>query len=266
MHSSELSTVFDKNTALYERYRPQYPHELYKEIFRFAPIHQSSQVLEIGIGAGNATLPMLKTGCRLTAVEPSQKFASFCQEKFSNYPSFCVLNDKFEEATLTKNSFDLIFSASAFHWIEEKTGFSKVYSLLRNNGLFALFANHPFACADEPVLSEEIQEIYSHYYYRFWQKAPKVQIEFTENQARIKSLRGEKYGFEIGKYGLFQRSRILNSDDYIALLSTYSDHISIEESIRTKFFLAIKNAIRRHGDRLTVRDTIDLELWIKRSF
>ena len=48
--------------------------------------------------------------------------------------------------------------------------------------------------------------------------------------------------------------------EYIALLGTYSDHIAIDEWIRTEFFGGIENAINRHGGAITVYDTIDLQL------
>ena len=42
------------------------------------------------------------------------------------------------------NTFDLVFSASAFHWVPEKIGYEKVFSMLKNGGVFARFANHPY--------------------------------------------------------------------------------------------------------------------------
>ena len=44
------------------------------------------------------------------------------------------------------------------------------------------------------------------------------------------------------------------------LISTYSDHITIEESIRERFFDAIEDTISRHGGTISVFDTIDLQL------
>lgn len=44
------------------------------------------------------------------------------------------------------------------------------------------------------------------------------------------------------------------------MLGTYSDHIAIEEKIRTEFFSKIEEAINRHGGTFTIYDTIDLQL------
>lgn len=42
--------------------RPGYVPALYDDIFQLAAIDEASNVLEIGIGGGQATLPFLKTG------------------------------------------------------------------------------------------------------------------------------------------------------------------------------------------------------------
>ena len=42
--------------------------------------------------------------------------------------------------------------------------------------------------------------------------------------------------------------------------STYSDHIAMEEGIRTEFFAKIEEAIQKHGGEIRLCDTIDLEL------
>ena len=64
-------------------------------------------------------MPILKTGCSLTAIELGDKLAEFSKYKFKNYEKFNVKNLSFQDFECPPNSFDLIFSASAFHWIPE---------------------------------------------------------------------------------------------------------------------------------------------------
>ena len=59
---------------------------------------------------------------------------------------------------------------------------------------------------------------------------------------------------------LFHRVRTLTAAEYRMLISTYSDHITIEESIRERFFDAIEDTISRHGGTISIFDTIDLQL------
>lgn len=70
-----LEWTFDTVAPIYEKVRPGYVDELYQTIFDYIPIHESSNVIEIGIGGGQATLPVLKTGCKFTAVEHGENFS-----------------------------------------------------------------------------------------------------------------------------------------------------------------------------------------------
>ena len=251
-----FNTVADS----YEKIRPGYPEELYRVLFAYAPLGDSSHAAEIGIGGGQATLPVLKTGCRLTAVEYGDQLAQLCREKFREYSRFSVITGKFEDADLPENSFDLIYSASAFHWIPEEIGYPKVFRMLKSGGAFARFANHPYQAKDHPALFEEIQKAYAEYYYPYYKKQPGKLNEYTEEQAAARATAADKYGFTDTQYTLFHRVRTLSSAEYRMLISTYSDHITIEKNIRERFFDAIEDTINRYGGSVSIFDTIDLQM------
>ena len=149
--------TFNTVADVYEKIRPGYPDELYQALFAYAPLDESRSALEIGIGAGQATPPVLKIGCTLTAVEYGDQLARLCREKFSGYSRFSVITGKFEDAGLPEDFFDLVYSASAFHWVPEEIGYPKVFRILKSGGTFARFANHPYQAKDNPVLFEEIR-------------------------------------------------------------------------------------------------------------
>ena len=81
----ELGGTFDTAVSLYEKMRPGYVDELYKAIFDYVSIDENSSVVEVGSGSGQATLPILKTGCALTAVEYGENFSSLLKDKFKEY-------------------------------------------------------------------------------------------------------------------------------------------------------------------------------------
>ena len=255
-----LGLTFDTVASTYEKFRPGYVPELYETILQYINLDSNSTLLEIGIGAGQATTPLLDTGCKLTAVEPGPRFSELVREKFRNYPGFSVLTGKFEDVSLEADSFDLIFSASAFHWVPEEAGYTKVFSLLKNGGAFARFANHPFRCKNDPALSQKMDRIYADYYYPFHNRKPEIPQEYTEEEAKNRALLAEKYGFTDVRYSIFNRTRSFSAKEYRMLLGTYSDHIAIEETIRRKFFSKIEEAINNHGGTITIYDTIDLQL------
>lgn len=255
-----LGWTFDTVASVYEKLRPGYVKELYQTLFDYISINESSNVVEVGSGGGQATDPMLQTGCQLTAVEYGEQFSELLKDKFKEYQKFSVITDKFENVEFEENVFDLVFSASAFHWVPEGIGYKKVFSMLKNGGAFARFANHPYRDKGNPALSKEIDDIYDEYYNKFHNKKREVLTEYSEEHAKKRAMIAYKYGFTDIKYALFYRERAFSGKEYIQLLGTYSDHIAIEETIRNKFFSKIEEAINRHGGAITIYDTIDLQL------
>lgn len=246
--------VFDLVAETYERFRPSYPCELYERIFRYIHIDESSRVLEIGIGSGKATPPILKTGCSLTAVDPGERFSALCAEKFRSFKNFSMIIGKFEDIPMEAESYDLIFSATAFHWIDEKLGYNKVFSLLKSGGVFARFANHAVAAKDDKALEDKIQELYAYY-----MRAPRC-VEFRECDAAGIAAKARRYGFCGVEYAMFRSKRRLASNEYVALLGTYSNHLALPAAVRTEFFSKIHDAIEQSGGFITAYNTIDLEL------
>ena len=255
-----LGWTFDTAVSNYDKMRPGYVDEIYQAIFKYVPIDENSNVVEVGSGSGQATLPVLKTGCKLTAVEYGENFSELLKSKYKAFPKFSVVTGKFEEVSLEEDAFDLIFSATAFHWVPEKEGYEKVYRMLKKGGAFARFANRPRNCQNEPELGEEIQALYNEYYNKQHNIKSGTKKWFTEEDAKAISLIPEKYGFTDIKYFLFYRERVFTASEYTKLLGTYSDHIAIEENIRKEFFSKIEDAINRHGGTITISDTLDLEL------
>lgn len=251
-----LEWTFNTQAERYEKMRPGYVQELYDDIFRLIPIGKNSNVAEIGIGGGQATKPVLDTGCTLTAIEYGDRLAELCRAKFKDYPNFSVITSKFEDCPCESHSCDLIFSASAFHWIPEEIGYPKVYDMLKSGGVFARFANHPYKDKSREQLHQDIQKLYA--VYMPGSKPPAG--EYSEAQAKARAEIALKYGFTNISWKLYHRTRTFTAQEYTQLLGTYSDHIAIAENTRKKFFCEIEAVISDHGGEITIYDTIDLQL------
>lgn len=254
-----LEWTFNTVAAEYDKWRPTYVPELYEDIFAYKEINQASNVLEIGIGTGQATVPILETGCTLTAVELGDKLAGFTRQKFSKYSNFSIVNMAFQDFECHESSSDFIFSAGAFHWIPEEIGYTKVYRMLKPGGVFARFAKHPYYKKENEGLYSAIQKVYSEFM-SYSSPSP----EYTEADAKRRSDISTQYGFVDTTYKLYYNTRTYSSQDYISLIATYSDHIVLEESKRNGFYKEIKDAIDSHGGVITLYDTIDLQLARKR--
>lgn len=255
-----LGWTFDTVAETYAKLRPGYVDALYQDIFAYCPLDASSRAVEVGIGGGQATQPILETGCTVMAVEPGEAFCALCREKFAEYPGFRVINGKFEDTAFPPESCDLVYSASAFHWVPEEVGYRKVFDTLRPGGAFARFANHPWRDKGNPALAAALEAAYAQYYHTYYRSVPKLEDEYTEAQAVRRAEIAGKYGFVDVRHRLYRRTRAFTAEEYIQLLGTYSDHINLPDEVRLPFFRAVAEAINAHGGTITIYDTIDLQL------
>lgn len=159
----ERCLTFNENEYLYDKYRPTYPYEVFYEIFSYSNVDSNCKLLEIGIGTGQATLPFLKKGCRVTAIEFGNRLSSLVNQKYSNYKNFQIINDDFLVVPIETNHFDLVYSATAFHWLPIPNSYKKVISCLKKGSIIALFWNHSFTNRINDVSNMASNRIYEKY-------------------------------------------------------------------------------------------------------
>jgi len=245
----ENRTHFDEIILEYDRVRPEYPTELFGDIFAYA---QGNKALEIGAGTGKATGPILDAGFEVTAIEPGENMTAFLLEKYQG-KRLHVITSIFEDAVLEENGYDLIYAASAFHWVDAAIGCPKAFRLLKPGGTFALL-RYNFDWAQDGALGEEIKALYDKHYYSYYESRKWLKVlpgkDFW-SPAAIK--RG--YGFEdLKHYGfgdiamhLYDTTRAFGADEYIVWLGTMSDLRRLPESNREALFEGIRDAINKHG-------------------
>lgn len=252
----DLRMKFNEDEKNYDKWRPTYVPELFDKIIQYSNINEISKALEIGIGTGQATLPILKTGSRVIAIEIGEKLAEYSKHKFFAYPNFEIVNVDFESFSSHSQTFDLIYSATAFHWISEDIGYNKSFKLLKSGGVLAVFWNHPFVNRQDDLLHNKIQQVYQKYK-AFKGKHP---IEFNEKDCDIILNRMKKYGFSNCQSHVFYSMRQFTADEYIGLLNTYSDHRALPKQLKKELEIEISVAINDCGGILKVYDTMDLYL------
>lgn len=247
--------TFDRAASDYEKSRPAYCKEIYEEILSYAPIHPDSHVLEIGVGTGKASQPILDTQCHFIGIEPGNQLADLARERFQAYENFTLLNQTVQDFVCADDFFDLIFAATAFHWIPEEYGYTRVFHMLKPGGAFARFAYHAEPDRGRKALTEEIQALYRRYMHT--EDPPAA---FGNADAQRLAEKALAYGFIDSKYSLYHTTKDFTAEEYTALLRTYPDHMKMKSDRRNKLFEGISAAIKRHGGVMTIYYTMDLEL------
>lgn len=239
--------------ANYDQYRPRYPSELFTSIFNFRPLHAGSRCLEIGVGTGQATAPVLQTGAQVMALEPDANLYGFVRAKYADAENFTVHASTLEEMEAT-GAFDLIYAATSFHWIRRPDRMSLLRDLLAPGGAVALFWNHP---APRDPVHAALQPVYEAFMpHDSRDRKPDWSVE----DAHLIAEELREGGFRDVQTSIFRSERVLTSSEYVGLLHTYSDHISKPDSVRIPFMSAIREVIDSHGGAITIDDTVELHL------
>lgn len=258
----DLRTTFDEDAANYDRWRPRYCPELFEEILRYGRLRSGDRAIEMGCGTGQATRPFLQAGIRVTAVELGQSLAAYARAKFVGYDGFSIAQQPFEEFPLPDAPADLLYAATAFHWIPEDIAYPKAMALLRPGGTLALFWNRPFPAHRDDAMQSDIQAAYARMIHRGARPSKVLQADQSDLFAqREETIR--RYGFVEQEMHVYTQTRIFRPEEHTKLLNTYSDHIAMKTADRLELEKEIEQAIHRHGGILTIEDTIDLHLACK---
>lgn len=238
------SQSFDTVAEAYDTYRPGYPAELFDTIVETAGLTPESRLLEIGTGTGQATRPFAERGCSILCLEPGVNLAAVAARNLKMYPGVRFASDRFEEWAETPDTFDLVFSAQAFHWVPWETGIPKAARVLKPGGHLALIWNlYPGMSGP---LDADLQKAYR-------EVAPEISTPVTKMEDTIRERAGWiEAGGGFGPVTLrrFPWSLCYTTQQYLGLLNTYSDHIHLPADTRGRLYKAIGQTIDRHGGRL----------------
>lgn len=132
--------AFGVDAEIYDRARPPYPDKLYALLDAEALI-EGHAILEVGAGTGAATLELARRGARrILAVEPDERMAALLARKAEQQRAPVEVSiGAFEDTPPHDAEFDLVVSATAFHWIDEQRGLALAAQALRPGGAVALW-------------------------------------------------------------------------------------------------------------------------------
>jgi len=134
----ERRRLFDSVAELYDTTRRGYPAEIVDAVFANAGIGPGAAVLEIGCGTGQLTGQLAGRGFNLTAIDIGAAMVEAAKCNMAD-PTVRFQTVPFEEFA-DDGPFDLIISATAFHWVDPDVGLAKAAQLLRPGGWLALLS------------------------------------------------------------------------------------------------------------------------------
>lgn len=240
----EFRLVFDTIPDQFDRYRPTYCDALYADLIPYAGIGPGISVLELGPGTGQATEPILRTGCDYHAIELGENLAARLWEKFGHYSNFHLVRDDFITHDFGDQQFDMIFSAATIQWIPEEIAFTKTFRLLKPGGTLAMMMIHGDYRSGNEELYQRIQQVYAQH----WKPKEPYRIRFRYDSA-------VDYGYRDYNRREYKSSRIMDADTFAAHAGTHADHINIPEPDRTLFLQGLRDAVNEYGGSITYRDT-----------
>ncbi len=246
----EFRKVFDTIPEQFDKYRPHYSDELFADLIEYAGIGIDKTVLEIGPGTGQATDPILNTGCNYCAIELGEHLSEMMKRKYGKFPNFNIVNDDFITHNFGEQKFDMIYSAATIQWIPEEIAFSKTFELLNPGGILAMMLiRGDFKTSNEDLFNK-IQQVYSQYF--------KPETEYK--QGGFKYTNAPNYGYIDFEKREYYGKRELTADEYVALSGTHCDHIVIPDDYKTKLFNGLREAVLEAGNKIVFNDTFVLYL------
>lgn len=246
----EFRKVFDTIPEQFDKYRPRYSKELFADLIAYAEIDPYKTVLELGPGTGQATEPILNTGCDYNAIELGEHLFEMMRRKYGHYQNFSIVNDDFITHDFGSLKFDMIYSAATIQWIPEDIAFSKTFELLKPGGTLAMMLIRGDYKTPNEDLFNKIQAVYSAYF--------KPETKYMHGS--FKYTNAPNYGYVDFEKREFFGKRAFTADEYVAYCGTHCDHIVIPEPYRSKFFSALKEAVLVAGNKIVFHDTYVLFL------
>lgn len=253
--SVEKRRTFNEVAELYDLMRPRYPDELFTDLVGISRLPDGGRILEVGAGTGIATLPLAERGYEIVCVELGEDLAAVARKKLAKFDNVEVVTSSFEHWRLPSKPFDLVMSATAWHWLDPEVAYLKAAKALRAGGALAIFGYHHVAGGDQGFF-ERVQDCYM----RFMPGTDPDERLQDPSDYRPDTDKLEASGlFNAPEIRTYESEANHTRAEYLDLLSTYSGHRTLDDEARQGLFDCIGSLIDRDfGGRIRKRYLTDL--------
>jgi SAM-dependent methyltransferase len=179
-----------------------------------------------------------------------ENLVAVARRNLAAYPQVEVCTGAFEDWQVELSAFDLVISATAFHWIDPAISYRKAAQALKPDGVIGLFWTLHVQRVEKEGFFEAVHEVYQ-------REAP----ELARDDDSLRPINEvQNTSKEIEKTGLFGEVAIrqyrwdvtYDAADYIRLVNTYSDYRSLDRAVRKRLYQGIADLIdTRFGGSIT---------------
>jgi SAM-dependent methyltransferase len=246
-----LSETFNSVAETYHRARPDYPDELFTELIEAAGLRPGSDLLEIGCATGKATQALARHGYGITCVEQGAELAAAARRNLAGYDDVRVVTGKFESwQPPAGRRFDLVYAATAWHWIDPWQRCRLAWQCLRPSGHLAIWsAGHVLPDGGDPFFAE-LQEVYDEIGEGLpatWTSPRPGDLDDNVAELTASGL------FSIVRVRHFDWEMTYDAAGYIELLDTFSGHLAMEQWQRDRLYGEIRRRLAARPDGLLRR-------------
>jgi|tagenome__1003787_1003787.scaffolds.fasta_scaffold20711863_2 SAM-dependent methyltransferase len=271
--SPDLRWTFTEDAELYQRARPGYPPELFAELSDLTGltrltgslgISSGGRVLEIGPGTGQATVELARLATEVVAVELGPELAGVLRRRLAQ----AHLDDRvqvevaaFEDWPLPGQSFDVVASFTAWHWLDPGIRTARAAAALAPGGSLATVTTF-HARGGSVAFFDAAQDCYLR-----WDPATEPGMRLAEADS-IPPARDEvddSADFHPAIRRRFRQDVTYSTAAYLDVLQTYSGHRALPSDARTGLLTDLADLIdRRHGGSITKTYLYELRVAVRK--
>jgi SAM-dependent methyltransferase len=238
MHEPHLDRAragsFGSVAAQYDSYRPTYSEALIDDLAALRP----AQVLDVGCGTGKAATALVSRGLSVLGVEPDEQMVGVARGH--GIPIEVAAFETWDEAG---RQFDLLTCGAAWHWIDPALGTAKAARVVRRGGTVARFWN--YEVPDEPAASA-LESVYG-------RLAPEATRFVHFPPSDWPDPLAESDAFSAAESRTYEWSRSLGADEWIGMVTTFSDHQRLRPERLAELQQELRTAIETLGGTVHAR-------------
>lgn len=239
-----LRDGFDLAAEDYQRTRPVCPPQLFDDLIRLAGLKVGDRVVEIGCGAGQATVPLAERGLAVIAVELGSELAAITRSRLTGFPAAEVVTCSFEDwqpPDTLSGAVDAVVAFNSLHWIDPQVRYAKPYKLLRAGGAMVVAGCRRAQPEDAGRFWTDVQADYRAVGYEGDPPPPPDQISpwrFPQEASSLfQEVASSLYPFEVG----------YSPEDYLVNLATQSGTRALGDARSAEFLARVRRRLKSLG-------------------